>query len=864
MKKLFIIWFIGLMALLNPMGVKGQTETDCPWFKNPMVFGNTGTPSSNTFRGWSARVGQRISSGASSGTVVYSTCAASNCQNIIGHNNITSNQYNTGADAGITCCNHGSLWDAAQDHRFMIITSANAGIDQLTINGNNGMQRIPPGYTSSIRLGDPRASYDGAARGTLWNSSNANKSSEALFYTLNVNPNNALLFINYAVVGRCYDHEAPVAGEFLLRVVKQDDDGTWPNAPINDSLWFRISAPPIPSSGIPNAPWMMGRPGTSCASTTCAYVYKPWTKVAINLSKYLYKKVRIEMYTSDCVPTVDPIYAYICGDFQPMRINSAGCADARSDVIDTLSAPEGLSQYTWYVTTMGAEEHIYNESYMEGVSFRRLTQPSNSNIYTPTTEDFILTQGPHAGDTVSTQTFMCTMVSALDPDKPFTSKVYTNLENTKPIPRLDLSTECDLTVHLTDQSFTYSTDQIDPDSTRWIIYDDTTGTHVIDTLWGPHIDYQLPQEGYYRVSMRSKIAEKQCSSVKDMTFRILQTHEIPILLDDSIVCDDEIATAWTIGGEGLTKEWRLDDSTMYRSDSIYSYDTVSFAPPTGTHVVTLTTTTDGQCPATSSATFKVIGNINITSDTDVSLICRGDSVTIKALGLDHPRWSSIPYDSSLVGSDDQSIVTVAPQVTTTYTVQPLVQNRCVQDAADITIDVIPYPIPTIFTNSHALELTNPSIHLEDRSPNSTSSRWTFSDGLTEEGARINHLFVAASDSVWIALHTCNKNLCCADTSISLPVQVNAIWIPNTFTPGYKTNKRFTFYTTLEITYYEIWIYNRQGLLVFHGDDINMSWNGTDINGNPCPQGTYVYHYVYTSTQNPKCPLSGTGTVTLLR
>lgn len=860
MKRIFVI----VVCLVATLPMWGQNETDCMWWRNPTSFGCAGSPSSTAFKGWSARVGQRISSGASTGYTVYSTCAASNCQDITGHSNITASSRNTGPDAGITCCNHGTLWDAAQDHRFMIVTWENAGLDELTINGSNGMQRIPPGYTSCIRLGDPRASYDGAASSSTWNSSNANKSSEALFYTLEVSPNNALLFINYAVVGRCYDHPADVAGEFLIRVVKQNDDGTWPNAPINDSMWFRISAPPIPSSGIPNAPWVMGRPGSACASTTCAYVYKPWAKVAISLSKYLYQKVRIEMYTSDCVPTVDPIYAYICGDFQPMRINSAGCAAPTSPYIDTLKAPEGVSQYTWYVTTMGAEEDIYNADYMSTVHFRQLTQPSDNNTYMPTVADFVLTEGPNAGDTVSTQTFMCTMVSALDPTKPFVSKVYTNLENTKPTPIINMSTDCNLGVHLVDESFSYSANQINHDSTRWIFYGDSVGSVVLDTLWGETVDYRFPTDGYYRISMRSMLMGMTCSSIKEVVCRALQGHEIPIVLSDSVICEDETIRAWSLNGEMYGKEWMMDDSLVCRYSAMQPCDTISLVPNPGTHVISLTTTTDGHCPATSTIGFKVIGSSTITSDVDASLICRGDSVTLSALGIDQPRWVSTPYDSSLAGIEFQNVVTIAPQVTTTYTVQPMGDSRCVQNASNITIMVLPYPVPTIYTSRPALELTNPSLHIEDRSPNSTSSHWTFSDGLTDEGPSINHYFGTSGDSVWIALHTCNEERCCADTSVSLPVQVNAMWIPNTFTPSREQNSHFTFYTTLGITYYEIWIYNRQGLLVYHGDDINEPWDGTDINGNDCPQGAYVYHYVYSCTQDPERKHPGEGTVLLLR
>ena len=57
------------------------------------------------------------------------------------------------------------------------------------------------------------------------------------------------------------------------------------------------------------------------------------------------------------------------------------------------------------------------------------------------------------------------------------------------------------------------------------------------------------------------------------------------------------------------------------------------------------------------------------------------------------------------------------------------------------------------------------------------------------------------------------------------------------------------------------IYNRQGLLVYHTTDPSATWDGTR-EGEPCPQGAYVYHWhvkdAYGYVKN------GTGTVTLIR
>ena len=191
-----------------------------------------------------------------------------------------------------------------------------------------------------------------------------------MFYTMMVTPQNALLFIDYAIVARKYDHSPAEAGEFLIRVCgKNSSTNQWNNAPLTDSLWYNVPAPHY--SGALPAPWVDGRPGPAAGGTTCGYCYKPWTRVAISLMNYLYDSVRVEVYTSDCIYDVDPIYAYIAGSCQPMLITASGCPQGMSDAIDTLKAPEGLLTYKWYVSENGYSGSTGSSTTMENVPFRQ-------------------------------------------------------------------------------------------------------------------------------------------------------------------------------------------------------------------------------------------------------------------------------------------------------------------------------------------------------------------------------------------------------------------------------------------------------------------------------------------------------------
>ena len=477
-----------------------DTVNTCPGFHNPLHF----DPVAGGIGRWSARVGERVwlsTSDTTTGYNVMSTCADTNCPDILGDSNITSTLYNSGAyyDMGINCCHHDSLWDA-NDRRFQIITSTNAGYDEFTINGSNGMQRIPTGHTTSIRLGDPRAS--GVSQHTHTWSSGVNKGSEALFYTMRVNPQNALLFLDYSVVARAYNHSPHEASEFLVRMVKKDASGLWSNVPINDSMWFKVSAPSIPYSGELPAPWIQGRPGSACQATTCAYIYTPWTRMSISLADYMYDSVRVEVYTSDCIYDVDPLYAYIAGNCRPVTITSSGCPAGTSNAVDTLTAPEGLLSYTWYISTTGYNGSMTN---LDSIPFRQVQAPSPNNVYVARPDDFIVTEGPNMGDTVGTQTYKCVMTSAMDPSKPIATSVYTMVQNTKPRMVINTLTDCDGNVHLTNRSVVSgSANGCDTSLSQWWFYSgaDTT-TALVGSAVGGTAYHHYDDEGIYAVTVRS-------------------------------------------------------------------------------------------------------------------------------------------------------------------------------------------------------------------------------------------------------------------------------------------------------------------------------------------------------------------------
>ena len=63
--------------------------------------------------------------------------------------------------------------------------------------------------------------------------------------------------------------------------------------------------------------------------------------------------------------------------------------------------------------------------------------------------------------------------------------------------------------------------------------------------------------------------------------------------------------------------------------------------------------------------------------------------------------------------------------------------------------------------------------------------------------------------------------------------------------------------------YEINIYSREGQLVFHSTNPDISWDGTH-NQKDCKAGSYVYEIHYTTVKYPKIVREKTGSVLLVR
>ena len=141
----------------------------------------------------------------------------------------------------------------------------------------------------------------------------------------------------------------------------------------------------------------------------------------------------------------------------------------------------------------------------------------------------------------------------------------------------------------------------------------------------------------------------------------------------------------------------------------------------------------------------------------------------------------------------------------------------------------------------------------------TRDRQVFDDSI------VHYTASPISDSLEVTLIVAN-GYGCRDTAVNvIRIFKGDIWVPNAFTPRRRSAGHNHLFKVghNNVVEYEIYIYSREGLFVFHSTDPDISWDGT-YNHNDCIVGSYVYLIRYTTKKYPKIVREKKGSVLLIR
>ncbi len=299
---------------------------------------------------------------------------------------------------------------------------------------------------------------------------------------------------------------------------------------------------------------------------------------------------------------------------------------------------------------------------------------------------------------------------------------------------------------------------------------------------------------------------------------------------------------------------------------------LTFTPTCDTTVYLLAETAQG-CFAWKSIRIYITNPVAKISRTK---ICEGESVTLTGESAETYSWEAEPADAALSHNNQStSPVTVSPAQSTTYTMRGYGETGCFTERT-VSVTVLPYPTPVITYSPGYVDVDDPTLALRDESPNSASSLWTFPDGSTSNARSLNHRFNDLSgESVYIQLKTANELGCSDTTSVTVPIELFAVWVPNAFTPnGDGVNDLFYFVSLNQLEDVTFDIFNRYGERIHSAtaktlDSSNQqevidifAWDGT-YKGTKVPTGTYIYRLSYKRLGNTRV-YDTTGTINVVQ
>ena len=282
--------------------------TACPGWNNPTNF-TTGTTSDFYYQGRTGTAEDEVPD------VMDGTTGCQWTGSVIAASAMASK--NSGESYG---CVYSPGSSTEQNVFYILSTSSKVGTHPANRDPNTGdsLQYVPTQFntndttglivntqlTNSIRIGDACAGGKAAA----------------LYYNMKVNSQNAMLFIYYACVIEAPGHGTEADPAFIIRVMREDDDGTWNQ--VSDTLAYVVTSTPKSKGGSV----VIGQDGWEKYSPDIygytEYYYKKWAKVSLNLSNLLYENVRIEVMIRDCSYSAHFAYAFLAGECRPMLITS--------------------------------------------------------------------------------------------------------------------------------------------------------------------------------------------------------------------------------------------------------------------------------------------------------------------------------------------------------------------------------------------------------------------------------------------------------------------------------------------------------------------------------------------------------------
>lgn len=363
------------------------------------------------------------------------------------------------------------------------------------------------------------------------------------------------------------------------------------------------------------------------------------------------------------------------------------------------------------------------------------------------------------------------------------------------------------------------------------------GLSNVKTLWTPTNDttqsIEVTLAGTYSVVV-TDIAGCTGSASADL---VVNVPPVVSLGADQVLCDGE-TFALSTGFDDVDYSHQWNQSS---TETVVSID-VTLGGDYGVVVTDIATgCSNGD---TINFVFNDVPDLDLGDDVS---ICENETHTIIS--------NETNPDYSYVWSTSETTTLIEVNTTNTYTLT--VTNGSCEDQDDVLVTVHPLPISELMNDTIlCFEDLPDGLNLD---PGRVGVAFDWGNGETSQVINVN------SSGVYVVTITSGEN-CSITDRVSIKQDCPAsVWLPNTFTPnGNSVNDHWEI-KGRGVESVQVLVYNRWGELIWEGNNIGESWNGT-YKSREVQQDVYVYKLVYSyfDVNESLKSKTRTGTITVIR
>jgi gliding motility-associated-like protein len=311
------------------------------------------------------------------------------------------------------------------------------------------------------------------------------------------------------------------------------------------------------------------------------------------------------------------------------------------------------------------------------------------------------------------------------------------------------------------------------------------------------------------------------------------TFPMPVMSPDATICLGDSVTISASGGTSVS--WSpagiIANPSAFTTQALPLQNTMFYA------------FLMNSCGGVMDSTFVTVVQVfpSIVADTT---ICPGDTAFLWAAGGTNYSWSP----SSTLTHSDSNNTAAFPAVQTTYTATVGDDLGC---TAQLSTTVSIYPPPfvdagvDVFANFGVPVTLNGVTQVSDY-------YWVSLDSLSCSDCL--QPIVKPYQSTDYILIVIDQNGCENSDTVSVILD-GALYVPNAFTPNGDGINDFFVIRGVDIKDFQLFIFDRWGLLIFETDDMNAHWDGS-YKGEPVQLDTYVWKVEYADFQKNKYKLIG--------